>query len=278
MRGTLRQHDLRLNASGDAARAALSGGMLNTIFHGEPSDKLPILIAHGLFGSARNWGVIAKRLSDDRQVIAVDMRNHGQSPAMESHRYEDLADDLAEVIAAHGGQADVIGHSMGGKSAMMLALRHGALVRRMIVADIAPVAYTHSQMPQIDAMRAVDLSRVERRSDAEAQLGDQGVEKALQSFFTQSLDVSAGAWRLNLDALSANMDHIMGFPDVTGAWSGPCLFLTGANSDYVRPEHRQRIKDLFPQARFAKLPGAGHWLHADDPRGFEAAARVFLSA
>ena len=252
--------------------------MLNTILHGMETDLPPVLIAHGLYGSARNWGVIAKRLSDTRQVIAVDMRNHGRSPVSDSHTYEDMADDLAEVIAAQGGQMDVVGHSMGGKAAMMLALRHGQAVRRLVIADIAPVAYSHSQMPFIDAMRAVDLSQVTRRSDAEAQLAALGVDKALQSFFTQSLDVAGQKWLLNLDALAQNMAHIMGFPEAEAAWPGSALFLSGGASDYVQPDHRGRIKTLFPAARFAKLPGAGHWLHADDPRGFEAAVRVFLDA
>ena len=252
--------------------------MLTTISHGTATDAPPLLIAHGLFGSARNWGVIAKRLSDERQVIAVDMRNHGQSPWTDRHRYADLAADLAEVIAAHGGRADVLGHSMGGKAAMMLALGHGALVRRLIVGDVAPVPYGHTQMHFIEAMRAVDLSKVERRSDAEAQLAAQGVERALQSFFTQSLDLKEHRWKLNLDTLAAEMPEILGFPDVSGQWDGPALFLTGSDSDYVTPEARPRIRALFPHARFAKLSGAGHWLHADKPREFEATVRAFLNA
>ncbi|MEX0316734.1 MAG: alpha/beta fold hydrolase [Ruegeria sp.] len=252
--------------------------MLNMIHFGTPTDTPPLLIAHGLYGSARNWGVIAKRLSDERQVISVDMRNHGQSPWSDTHDYPALAADLAEVIEAIGGQADVVGHSMGGKAAMTLALNHGMLVRKLVVADIAPVAYGHSQIQYIQAMRAVDLAQVERRSDAEAQLATQGVEKALQSFFTQSLDLPAKRWRLNLDSLAAEMPRIMGFPQGGTAWSGPSLFLSGAASDYVLPEHRDPIRALFPQARFAKVPGAGHWLHAEKPREFEAATRAFLNA
>ncbi|MFV0515210.1 MAG: alpha/beta fold hydrolase [Jhaorihella sp.] len=252
--------------------------MLNRIVHAEPTVRPPLVIAHGLFGSARNWGVIARRLSDERQVIAVDMRNHGTSPRSERHDYPAMADDLAEVIAAAGGMADVTGHSMGGKAAMMLALRHPGLVRRLVVADIAPVAYTHSQLPMIAAMRAVDLSAVTRRSEAEAQLAAQGVERALQSFFTQSLDLAGRRWRLNLDALAAEMDKIMSFPRTDARWDGPALFLSGGESDYVRSEHRPAIKALFPAARFARIPGAGHWLHADRPREFEAAVRAFLNA
>ncbi|MDA7965657.1 alpha/beta fold hydrolase [Ruegeria sp.] len=252
--------------------------MLNTIIHGEPTQNPPLLIAHGLYGSARNWGVIARRLADERQVIAVDMRNHAHSPWQPQHDYPHLADDLAEVIDSIGGTADVVGHSMGGKASMVLALQHGDLVRKLVVADIAPVAYTHSQIQYIHAMRAVDLSRVDRRSDAETQLAEQGVEKALQSFFTQSLDIEGKKWRLNLDVLAAEMPKIMGFPEISSHWDGPTLFLSGADSDYVLPEHRDRIRSLFPSARFAKIPGAGHWLHAEKPREFEAAVRAFLNA
>jgi len=246
--------------------------MLNTIIHGEPTAKPPLLIAHGLFGSGRNWGVIAKRLSDERQVIAVDMRNHGSSFWHDSHAYEDLADDLAGVIPE---RADVLGHSMGGKSAMMLALRHPEKVGRLIVADIAPVSYGHSQQQNIDAMRQVDLSRVTNRAEAAAQL--QGLEPGLSDFFMQSLDMKEKRWKLNFDALERNMASILSFPEVNGRFDGPVLFLTGALSNYVLPEHRDRIKTLFPKARFAKIPGAGHWLHAEKPREFEAAVRTFLN-
>ena len=252
--------------------------MLNQILHGTPTDRPPLLIAHGLYGSARNWGVIAKRLSDERQVVAVDMRNHGSSPWSSDHRYRDLAADLAEVIAAFGGKMDVLGHSMGGKAAMTLALDYPQHVNRLIVADIAPVAYTHTQLPFIKAMRAVDLDSVERRSDAEAQLAAAGVDPALQSFFTQSLDLPNKRWRLNLDALADQMPEIMSFPQIEGQWDGPALFLAGAASDYVLPEHRDQIRALFPQAKFARIPGAGHWLHAEKPREFEAAARAYLNA
>ncbi|MAM25492.1 MAG: alpha/beta hydrolase [Rhodobacteraceae bacterium] len=242
-------------------------------------DQPPLLIAHGLYGSGRNWRVIARRLADARPVVTVDMRNHGESPRFDRHGYPEMAADLAEVIAAQGGLCDVCGHSMGGKAAMALALLHPKSLRRLIVADIAPVAYRHTQQQFIDAMRAVDLSVVTRRSEAEEQLAAAGVEPALRSFFTQSLDLANRRWRLNLDTLEQEMDRIVGWPDdITGRFDGPSLFLTGAESDYVLPEHREIIKPLFPQARFAKLPGAGHWLHADRPRAFEEALRVFLSA
>ncbi|HBM62176.1 MAG TPA: alpha/beta hydrolase [Citreicella sp.] len=250
--------------------------MLNLLRHGAATDEPPLLIIHGLFGSARNWGVIAKRLSDRREVIAVDLRNHGASPWEESHSYPAMAEDLAEVIDSLGGRADVLGHSMGGKAAMVLALTRPALVNRLIVADIAPVTYGHSQQHNIDAMQAVDLGRVEKRSDAVAQLERLVEDPALASFFTQSLDLKARRWMLNLDVLAREMPTILSFPEIDGRFDGPALFLSGAESDYVLPEHRERIRALFGSAKFAKLPGCGHWLHAEKPREFEAAVRAFL--
>jgi esterase len=247
---------------------------LNRVTYGADADHPPLLVAHGLYGSARNWGVIARRLSDSRRVVAVDMRNHGESPWEDSQGYRDMADDLAGVI---DGRWDVLGHSMGGKAAMVLALTRPEKVRRIIVADIAPVAYGHSQQIYIDAMRGVDLSKVESRGDADRQLRETVPEDGVRAFLLQSLDVKGKRWRLNLDVLSEEMSRIVGFPDdIDGEFDGPALFLSGGESDYVRPEQRDRIKALFPAARFAKIPGAGHWLHAEKPREFEAAVRIFL--
>ncbi len=249
--------------------------MLNTLTQGTARGT-PLLIVHGLYGSGRNWGVIARRLSDRWQVLTPDMRNHGDSPQTDTHSYHDLAADLAEVIDAYGGQAHVVGHSMGGKAAMVLALTQPDKVASLLVADIAPVAYTHSQIQFIEAMRGVDLSRVEKRSDAVEQLAKTVPDKTLQSFFTQSLDLKEKRWKLNLDTLAAEMSEILGFPEVSGSYDGPTLFLSGGQSDYVLSEHRDQIRPLFPRARYAKMPKAGHWLHADDPRGFEASVRAFV--
>lgn len=246
-----------------------------------PDAALPaLLIVHGLFGSARNWGVIARHLADTRDVLAVDMRNHGQSPREATQSYPDMAGDLAEVITAHGAQMDVLGHSMGGKAAMQLALTRPDLVRKLVVADIAPVAYSHDQSQHIKAMRGLDLTDLTARSEADRRLSAKVDDPALRAFFLQSLDLKAQPpqWRLNLDVLEAEMPKIVGWPGTAGQFDGPTLFLTGTESHYVRPEHRDTIRNLFPKARFAKLPGAGHWLHADRPREFEQAVRVFLNA
>ena len=253
--------------------------MLNVLRFGEHAG-IPVLIVHGLFGSGRNWGVIARRLAETRPVIAVDMRNHGDSPRFPTQSYADMAGDLAQVIAAHGGRADVLGHSMGGKAAMVLALTHPERVRRLIVADIAPVAYGHSQSHHIAAMRALDVTGLAARSEADRRLSATIPDPALRAFFLQSLDLKSDPprWKLNLDVLESEMPKIVGWPEITGRYDGPALFLSGALSDYVRPEHRATITALFPRARLARIPGAGHWLHADKPREFEAAVLAWLDA
>ncbi len=271
---------------GDGRRALASGAaaryyraMLVTQIHGVATALPPLLIVPGLFGSARNWGVIARRLAQTRQVIAVDMRNHGASAWAETQGYDDMAADLAEVIAAQGGRADVLGHSMGGKASMMLALTRGEMVDRLIVADIAPVAYAHSQSHLIRAMRGLDLSGLQARSEADRRLSATVEDASTRAFLLQSLDLKASPprWRLNLDVLEAEMARIVGWPDPPGRFEGPALFLSGALSQYVTPEARPAIKAQFPAARFAKIPGAGHWLHADKPREVEAAVEVFLA-
>ena len=257
--------------------------MLTMIRHpaAAADGSVPLVIAHGLYGSGRNWGVIARRLAEGRDVIAVDMRNHANSPWHPSHSYPDMAADLAEVIENLGGKADLLGHSMGGKAAMQLALTHGPLIRRLVVADVAPVAYRHDQTQYITAMRSLDLTNLTSRGEADRRLTAVLDDPALRAFFLQSLDLKAEGgprWRLNFDVLEAEMPKIVGWPGAPGPFDGPALFLTGADSHYVKPEYRDTIRALFPKARFAKLPGAGHWLHADKPREFEETVRVFLNA
>ena len=225
--------------------------MLNVLTHGDKANPT-LLIAHGLYGSGRNWGVIGKRLSDRFYVVCPDMRNHGSSPWYDTQSYADMADDLAEAL---DGPAYVIGHSMGGKAAMVMALQHPELVEKLVIADIAPVTYSHSQTQHIDAMRAVDLKGVEKRSDA-----GENLDPEVRDFLLQSLDIKEKKWKLNLDVLEAEMPKIIGFPEVTGRYDGPTLFLSGADSDYVQRDHRDTIKGLFPNAKFAKIPSAGHWL------------------
>ena len=252
--------------------------MLTTTLHGTATGLPPLLIVHGLFGSARNWGAMARRLADSGLVLVPDLRNHGDSPWYPGQSYADMAADLTELAARHGPM-DVIGHSMGGKAAMVLALTRPAVVNRLVVADIAPVAYDHSHLPHITAMQALDLHQITSRADADRKLSAAVPDPGIRTFLLQSLDLKATPprWRLNLDVLARDMAAITGWPDPGGQYDRPTLFLAGAQSDYVQPAHRPAIKALFPQARFAKIPDAGHWLHAEQPRAFEATIRAFFN-
>lgn len=252
--------------------------MLATYRQG-PEGGTPLLIVHGLFGSARNWAAIARSLAGDRLVLSVDMRNHGDSFRDPAHGYEDMAEDLARVIERNGEQADVLGHSMGGKAAMVLALQRPDLVRRLIVADIAPVRYSHTQLHLVQAMQDLAIEGLSRRSEADARLSEVVPDGATRAFLLQSLDLKAkpARWKINLDVLAAEMDAILDWPEVDGVFTGPTLVLSGGASDYVLPEHRAETKRFFPKARFAKIRDAGHWLHADKPREFSASVAAFLA-
>lgn len=243
--------------------------MLNFTTMGEANGLPPVLLAHGLFGSGKNLGGIARRLAQDRLVISVDMRNHGGSLRSDDHSYPALSQDLAEVIAAHGGQVDLIGHSMGGKAAMVTALLHPRLIRRLAALDIAPVGYAHSQMKYIAAMEGLDLVGLRLRSEADRRLAETIPEPGVRAFLLQSLDLRAepAQWKINLAALRANMDLITCWPEglTPAAFSGPTLVLAGRLSDYCTDEGVAAITRYFPQAKIEYIEGAGHWLHAEKP-------------
>ncbi|MFD2174475.1 alpha/beta fold hydrolase [Rhodobacter lacus] len=258
--------------------------MLHVIAHGPETALPPLVIVPGLFGSGRNWGVIAKHLSAARRVLALDMRNHGDSFWAESHTYPELAADIAEVIAAEGRACDVLGHSMGGKAAMMLALTRPGLVERLVVADIAPVRYTHGAAHGglISAMKALKIDDLTTRGEADKRLAATVQDPGTRAFLLQSLDLRADPvrWKLNLDALEANLPAILDWPALpAGArpFAGPALFLSGGTSDYLRPAYHETIRALFSHADFQGIEGAGHWLHAEKPRAVEAAIAAFLA-
>ncbi|RDW13648.1 alpha/beta fold hydrolase [Paracoccus thiocyanatus] len=253
--------------------------MLNMMVTGTDSDRPPAVLAHGLFGSGRNLGGLARRLGESRRVISVDMRNHGDSFHDPDHGYPALAADLAQVVQDAGGQADVLGHSMGGKAAMMLALTRPDLVRRLVVLDIAPFAYGHSQEGLIDAMQAVDLAGLRLRSQADARLAEHVTDPGVRAFLLQSLDLKADPprWKFNLPALRSQMPLLVGWPDAPKAsFTGPALFLAGEESDYCRAPQAAAIRAHFPQAKIRAIAGAGHWLHADRPEEVAAAVSAFL--
>lgn len=252
--------------------------LLNTVESGQGDP--PLVILHGLFGTARNWGAIGKRLATRHRVLAMDLRNHGASPRAAAMDYASLAEDVAETMAAAGAApAALLGHSMGGKAAMALALTRPELVSRLLVADIAPVPHPPRQGRIVEAMRAVPLRPGLARREADAALRTAGVEEApTRAFLLQNLRFEGDApeWRCGLDEIAAAMADIEDFPEFRTRYEGPVLFLLGERSEYVRPEHRPRVRELFPSARFLTLRGTGHWLHAEKPEEFAAVAESFF--
>lgn len=247
----------------------------------EAGSGRPLLILHGLFGSKRNWGAIAKQLSSHHRVFSLDLRNHGESPWDQVMTYPALATDVARFIHDHGlGPCDVIGHSMGGKTAMTLALTHPELVRSLIVVDIAPAPSPGTFIHYVEALRAIDLGTVASRKDADALLAPAEKNPGIRAFLLQNLENGADgfSWRVNLDALAAAMKNLLDWPEQPNhrPYQGPSLFLAGGASNYIRPQHHGEIARLFPQSRVEVLPGVGHWAHAENPHLFLSHVTDFL--
>jgi esterase len=242
----------------------------------------PLAILHGLFGSGRNWASIAKRLGAHHRVIAFDLRNHGASPWAETMAYAEMADDVRASLSALGHRRfALLGHSMGGKVAMVAALRYPEAVESLVVADIAPVAYQAGNSRLAAALRAFDLAAVRRRAEADVGLQAAVPDPAERAFLLQNLIFESGAarWRINLEAIEHEMPTLIGFPAIPAGvtYSGPSLFIGGGRSDYLRAEHEPGIRRLFLQARISRIKEAGHWLHVEQPVAFLKEIEAFLT-
>ena len=253
---------------------------LNFEIVGNKNSDKKVVIAHGLFGSLKNWRSIANHLANGGcQVIICDMRNHGLSFWDDSHSYEDLAEDLKNLIDRFGGVANIIGHSMGGKAAMTLALLHPKCVRKLVVVDIAPVTYQHHQLDYILAMESVNLDLVKTRKEFSKQLSNKIEDSMLRDFFSQSLNFSDDGrveWFLNLSALKKNLAPIMGFPKLELRSLSQTLILRGAISDYVLDEHRPVFERYFANFQLETIQNAGHWLHVEKRTEFQEKLIKFL--
>jgi pimeloyl-ACP methyl ester carboxylesterase len=246
------------------------------------SGGKPLLVLHGVFGSARNWSSIVQRLAGTHHVLAVDARNHGASPWAEAMPYAEMVEDVAQFRRARGlRRVSLLGHSMGGKTAMLDALEHPGEVERLVVVDVAPAAYPPVLAAYARALREVELTGVTRRSEVDARLAGAIPDAADRAFLLQNLVLEEGGarWRLNLPVIERFMPEIAGFPEIAAgrAYPGPTLFIGGANSSYIRPEHRPTIERLFPGANIVHIPDAGHWVHAEHPRQFLDAVTPFLA-
>jgi pimeloyl-ACP methyl ester carboxylesterase len=252
----------------------------------ELGDTGPVIVfCHGLFGQGKNWTQIAKALSPDHRVLLLDMPNHGRSPWTGTFDYLELSDLVADAIRAGAGDQPVslVGHSMGGKIAMCLALRHPELVERLAVVDVAPVTYASGRefVGYIETMRGMDLAALERRGQAEEALREAVPNPVVRSFLLQNLRRTDDGWhwQVNLDLLGEHMGDLVGWPgDALGeaTYDGPVLWVGGASSDYISDEHAGEMDRRFPRNRRVLIKGAGHWVHSEQPEIFLEVMRRFL--
>ena len=230
----------------------------------------PALVLHGLFGSGTNWRTIARRLGSRLECHLVDQRNHGRSPHARGMTYPALADDVLAYLDARGiDRAGLIGHSMGGKTAMALALVAPERVRWLIVADVAPAPSPSDHRPILEALRALALDSLTSRTAVDAALAPAIPDPALRGFLLQNVLHGGGSlrWRIDLEAIAEALPDLTGFPSpAPGAvYEGQSLFLRGERSDYLTARHEPRIRALFPSASIDTIADAGHWLHAERP-------------
>ena len=247
--------------------------------YGTPGGT-PLLLLHGLFGSSRNWHSIARRLAQRRSVLVPDLRNHGDSPHDPVMSYAAMVDDLTTLLEREAiEQVVVVGHSMGGKAAMWLALRHPKRIAALCAVDIAPVIYASGFETLIDALLALPVDTVTSRADADRRLATAIPSPAIRGYVLQNLrrDGNAWGWRVNLSGIATALPEIRGFPEPGGRqFTGPALFLYGTKSDYVDARAFTAIRELFPLARLRAVANAGHWVYADQPDAFTGALEGFL--
>lgn len=263
----------------------MSAVQLNYTAQGLEDPLAPtVLLIHGLFGSSSNWRSIAGAITTIgmnaepnelpcRRVVSVDLRNHGASPWSEDCRFEAMAEDLAALIDRLGGKpVRVVGHSLGGKAAMALALLFPSKIDQLIVVDIAPVKYAHSQTPVVQAMISLPLSELRSRVHAQELLAPQLADPRIAPFLLQNLVQRDGQWmwRINLASLAAAMDSISDFPPTLRSLVFPTTthVISGQKSDYVELDAEGQFNPMFPVIDHHVVPNAGHWVHADQPKVF----------
>ena len=241
----------------------------------------PIVLLHGLFGRARNLGFFQRRLAARRRTLAIDLRNHGDSPHGRMD-YGNMASDLIETLDGSGAlPATLVGHSMGGKAAMVLALHHPGSVHSLLVADIPPGPSEHGSAHLARQMQHLRLPEHLTRAGADALLAPAIDNAAVRGLMIQNIRLGENpVWQIGLDEIADSMADIEGWPVIPEghAYHGPTLFLAGGLSPYIQPRHHAAMHRLFPGHRMETLAQAGHWLHADNPARFAALLEGFTEA
>ncbi|MCG7917328.1 MAG: alpha/beta fold hydrolase [Candidatus Thiodiazotropha taylori] len=244
------------------------------------SEKPVLCLMHGLFGSSSNWMGIVRLLQDQFRIINLDLRNHGRSPHYSEMSYPLMVDDLLALCDHLDLQTvSLLGHSMGGKVAMLTALTNPERVEKLLVADIAPVAYEHRFASIFKGLQSMPLAQLESRDAADLHLSDYVAEPGVRQYLLQNLQKRGEQWewRFNLQSLKDAIPLLTDFPEVAGnTFPGDALFIHGELSDYVNQQVIRHIDDYFPHNRRRMIHAAGHWLYAEQPVPFAQAVASFL--
>lgn len=239
-----------------------------------------LIILHGLFGSLDNWVSHARTLSKQFTVFIIDQRNHGNSPHADTWSYELMAEDLYGFMVEQGiPQAHILGHSMGGKTAMQFAAWYPELILKMIVLDMAPKAYEPHHTQILKGLSSLPILEIQNREEADQFLKQYIPEESVRLFLLKGLKRNNGGgfrWKFNLDVINKLYVDILKELDISDPVDIPTFFLSGQRSEYLLPEDHQAIEELFTKVRFQAIPNAGHWVHAEQPEAFIAACFDFL--
>jgi esterase len=241
----------------------------------------PLFILHGLFGSSDNWQTLSKNFAEFFTVYLIDARNHGHSPHSDEFSYALMSDDILELMIDEGlEKVMLLGHSMGGKTAMQFAISHPDKVEKMIVVDIGPKKYPATNQFVVDALDTFDPQNLTSRKEAEALLSHYIAEEGVKQFLLKNLywdENQKLQWRFNYQSIKDNLNAVgEATPMPTNPIDIPVLFLKGEKSDYIFPADIKLMQAMFPNAQLQDIPNAGHWVHADQPRAFVEAALKFL--
>ena len=254
---------------------------MELLHYSEMGDGDPLIILHGLFGSSKNWQSLAKVFSRYFKVFTLDLRNHGQSFHDDEVNYPAMVGDVKRLLNHLGIDAcSVIGHSMGGKTAILLALENPQLISKLIVADIAPVVYSHTHSHLIEPILALSLDKMSNRAEVDKALLPEIPDTMLRNFLLQNLERKSDHWRwkVNWSAIGQHMDNLTGFPILSRGWKlgTPTLFIRGEQSEYIGVAEKLEIEDHFETFTLQTIGNAGHWLHAEQPEQFSQLAVNFL--
>ena len=250
-----------------------------TLSHRVYGDGTTVVLLHGLLGSRENWHSFAETLAGFR-VVVPDLRNHGSSRHAEAMDYPSMAEDVVELLDSIGANtAQYVGHSMGGKVAMEIALTWPRRVTSLVVEDMVPGETSPRYRFYLNALKRMDLSQVRSRRDAEELLERDVPDRTVRLFLLKNLERSESngyRWRAGLDAIAGNYDNIWRALEDGRTYDGPCVFVRGGQSDTVSGEREQTIEEYFPNAELKTIEAAGHWVHATEPEAFASIVVPFL--